>query len=156
MHVSIVTTSDTSDLCLSYFQKKKVVAEIHSALWGFFASNLCIKKTFSIHQHRKYITIFFYSGITFTENRVETGLNVPSCGSFFYLTHFGSQSGIKYLIWAWVSFRAHAKSKLTCQFQQVGAYVPFFPQSGFWVFVSGGVVLSFLRDLCFVIGCFVF
>ena len=156
MHVSIVTTSDTSDLCLSYFQKKKQLPRFILLCEAFLLQISVLKKPLAFINTENISRFFFYSGITFTEIRVETGLNVPSCGSFFYLRHFGSQSGIKYLIWAWVSFRAHAKSKLTCQFQQVGAYVPFFRQSGFWVFVSGGVVLSFLRDLCFVIGCFVF
>ena len=38
----IVTTSDTSDLYASYFQKnhqEEAVAEIHSALCGFFVLN---------------------------------------------------------------------------------------------------------------------
>lgn len=45
-------------------QQEEVVAEIHSALSGFFAFKLSLLKIFNIHRHMKHVTIFF---ITKTE-----------------------------------------------------------------------------------------
>ena len=45
--MSILTTSDKSDLCASYLSKEpreEVVAEIHSALCGFFVFKLPVLK----------------------------------------------------------------------------------------------------------------